>query len=475
MIIYFADRNLDIQGTASTELPASIRITDDTKTEEIETGVKTFECSVLVDKATRVQMQEWCQAGNFILRSADDEDEFYQIIETNLDTSSDTFSIYAEDAGLDLLNTQVPEYTASSAHDMAWYINYYITNFAPEWEIGLDETPSSTQTLIFDSDTTLTERLLSIASAFGCEIAFSYEVEGLTITHKYIDIYEERGNQIAQNNYYINRQVQSISVKHSIAELATAYEATGDTPKGGNKPITVQGADLSSDGDTTHSPARPDDDYQIVGKQVRCISAMGRWSSRLDADGLLVKPYSYNTTSQRELFSHAVSELKKVKDGVITYDVTFYELPDVKVGDRINIVDDNDEIYVEARVLKLERSVTSDTVNAELGDYVIKSAGISERLAELAQRVRQGAIDATSITWVSSNGSVFHNQPINTVITVTVWYGSEAITSQADLEATFGQGAKVCWYVGGSKIAEGFSATISSANNTETINIKVEI
>ena len=39
MIIYFANRSMEIQGSASTGLPGGFTIVEDTKTEEIETGV----------------------------------------------------------------------------------------------------------------------------------------------------------------------------------------------------------------------------------------------------------------------------------------------------------------------------------------------------------------------------------------------------------------------------------------------------
>ncbi len=42
MIIYFANRSMEIQGSASTGLPGGFTVVEDTKTEEIETGIKTM-------------------------------------------------------------------------------------------------------------------------------------------------------------------------------------------------------------------------------------------------------------------------------------------------------------------------------------------------------------------------------------------------------------------------------------------------
>lgn len=475
MIIYLADRNLSVNATASTDLPTGFRILSDTKTDSIETGTKTFECSIGVNDKTRLDLQQICKVGNFLLRSAEDGNEFYTIIETELDTSGETISVYAEDAGLDLINTIVPEYVAAQAHTMSWYINHYLTSYAPEWKIGINESPSSTLTLEFEDESTLTERLLSIATSFGCEIGFSYDVNGLYVAERYVDIYDKRGNGIAEKNYYINREVASITEKKSIAELATAFNAKGGTLSGAKNPINLSGCNYSSDGTTTHDPAVATDDYQIVGKQVRCISAMAKWSSELDSDGLFVRPYQYDTTNKKTLFSHAVAELKKVKDEAITYEIEFNELPDVRVGDYINIVDDADEIYIESRVLKLEISVTDDTVSAELGEFVQRSSGISERLAQLAEQLRLQAVDATSISITSSNGVVFHNTSISTTLTAIVYYGDTTITNQTDLEDVFGAGVAVKWYQNGSLIGTGFSQTITSANTSETITAKVEV
>ena len=472
MIIYLADRNLQVHATASTHLPSGLKIISDVKTDSVETGTKIFECTILMQDS--VAMQEYCKAGNFLLRSADDGNEFYTIIETEL--NGDTIHLYCEDAGLDLLNTVVPAYTQTGSKNIAWYLNYYLTNYAPEWEIGPHgDSDAHVKKLSWDDETTLTERLLSIASTFGMELCFSYEIEGLKITKKYVDIYYKRGNNGAVNNYYINREIQSITKKESVAELATALIATGGTLKGKNKPINLSGCDYSSDGENNHTPAVASDDYQIVGKQVRCISAMEKWANSLDPDGLLVRQYSYDTTDTRVLFSNAVAELKKLKDANVTYDVAFNSLPDVMIGDYINVVDDKDEIYVTARVLKIEISVTEDTVSAELGEFLTKGSGISDRLRQLAEELRAQAIDATVINISSSNGTTFPNTSIYTVLTATVYYGDTVVTNQTDLEDVFGSGVAVKWYNSGSLIDTGFSTTVSSNNTQETINAKVEV
>ena len=77
-------------------------------------------------------------------------------------------------------------------------------------------------------------------------------------------------------------------------------------------------------------------------------------------------------------------------------------LPDgVKVGDTVSIVDDNDNIYLTARLLKLEMSESNDTKEAELGDYVRQGSGIDAKVMELAERFEKIAKNRNFYTWTA--------------------------------------------------------------------------
>ena len=80
MIVYFADRRMNILGYASNKLRKGLVIQDDTKSEDVETGVKIFECTVGYTAKTETKLSECMEVGNYILRSNDGEKEFYTII-----------------------------------------------------------------------------------------------------------------------------------------------------------------------------------------------------------------------------------------------------------------------------------------------------------------------------------------------------------------------------------------------------------
>lgn len=67
MILYFSDKNFKILGTASTSLSGGYVITDDTKKEEVETGIATLDCTVAYTDDTRSDIEGWCRAGNYVL------------------------------------------------------------------------------------------------------------------------------------------------------------------------------------------------------------------------------------------------------------------------------------------------------------------------------------------------------------------------------------------------------------------------
>ena len=378
MIIYFANRKMEILGNASTHLPNGYMIADDIKTEDIETGVACFECKLPYSDDDRTELAEFTEVGNYILRSHEKENEFYTIIETETDTKDQTIYIYAEDAGLDLLNEIAPAYEATETHTAEWYVNKW--TYDSGFEIGINEIPDTrTRKLSWDSEQTVTERLASIATGFGgFEVSYSFDVDRLIITHKYINIYEKRGKDNGVQ-LRLNNEVDRIVTTKSIANVATALKCTGGIPEKAEKPITLSGYSYD------------DGDFFVDGVYLKSREALADWSRYApekvipEHSGHIVQLYEYDTLSQATLCSHAITELKKLRQIEVNYEVDIKNLPDgVAIGDRVNIIDDDGKLYLSTRLLKLETSVANNEVTATLGEYLIKSDGISEKVEQMA-------------------------------------------------------------------------------------------
>lgn len=399
MIIYFADRAMNILGSASTGLPKGLMITNDKKTEEISEGVAIFECNLDLDEdeEQEVDVKKLAAVGNFILKQGADssEAEVYTIIDSTIDPIKKDASIYAEDAGLDLLNEVVGAYAADKAYNIAYYINKFA--YDSGFEIGINEVSNLTRKLSWDGEDTATKRLLSVATQFdNTEIGFSFKVENMAVTGKYINVYKKRGNDSGVT-LTVGKEISGFKIKSSIADLATAYRCTGGTPEGSENSITLDGYKYD------------DGDFYVEGSYVKSRKALEKWSryqikteKNKNDVGHIVKSFTYDTTSKSELCNRAVSSLKKICDEAVTYEVELLYLPDgVKVGDTVSIVDDDDNIYLTARLLKLEMSESNDTKEAELGDYVRQGSGIDEKVIELAERFEKIAKNRNFYTWTA--------------------------------------------------------------------------
>ena len=492
MIVYFADRHMNILGNASTTLPEGLLIVDDEKTEEIEAGVSVLELHIAYDALTRKKVERCAAVGNYLLYQSGDEKSFYTIIETEADTKSREVMVYAEDAGLDLLNEIALPYTA----DKAYEIDYYINKFAEDsgFEIGLNEV-SGTKKLAWNDEQTVTERILGVAGEFDAEIAFSFDVEGMAVKHKYIDVYQKRG-QDAGVQLHLDRDIDRMVTKKSIANLATALLPYGSTPE--DSDIAINLRDYKYD----------DGDFYIDGNLLKSRTAWQKWS-RFFADGQgegdIVKTFNFDTVSQELLCKKAIEELKKIREPEVNYEIDVLELPKgTKIGDTVNIVDESGEVYFSARILKTEISETGRSVSVTIGDYLIKDNGISQQVQDLAGNFKNLAANRTLYTWTayaddeygsgisldpsgksylgtrtnqtvrdpdisnpelykwvrvkgeegeaavllhieSSRGSVFKNNAVSTVLSVVIYHGKERIEDAETLRKTFGSGAYIQW------------------------------
>ena len=378
MILYFADRHLNILGQASTGLPKGVTVTNDLKTDDVETGVSIFECDILFDKETRAKAEAWAEVGNYILRSSDNESEFYTITDADIDTKKKKITIYAEDDGLDLLNEVVGAFEADRYYPISYYIEKYTAGAG--WEIGINEVEGLTRKLSFDSEQTASARLLKIAEAFNnCEISYSFEIKGLQIKKKFINLYAERGKDTGIQ-LRLNKEIDSIVTTKSITNLATALQCTGGTPENSETAITLKGF------------AYDDGDFYVDGSVLKSRKALEKWSRYLwrsdetqQSGGHIVRQFSFDTLSQEELCVNAISELKKICDMEVNYEVDITDFPEnIKTGDRVNLVDDEGALYLSSRTLILETSVANKSRRAIFGEHLIRKNGISEKVAQLA-------------------------------------------------------------------------------------------
>ena len=442
MIVYFADRQLSILGQASTKLPKGLTIIEDLKTEDVETGVAVFECKVPFDNKNRFLAEVCTEVGNYVLLNDNGDNELYTIIEAEIDTKNQEIYIYAEDGGMDLLNEIVGAYEADKAYPISHYINKYATGAG--FQIGTNEAASLTRKLSWDGEATAAERIASVATQFdGCEVSYSFEVDGLAVTKKFINIYKERGKDVGQP-LRLNQEVDRIVTIKSIANLATALQCIGGTPE----PVTDEesGESIDQPPVTLEGYKYDDGDFYVDGTLLKSRQALRRWSRYLwrndqgeQAGGHIVKQFSYDTLNQQTLCSHAITELKKIRDMEVNYEADINKLPDnTKVGDRIHIVDDDGNLYLSTRILKLETSRVDQTCKATLGEFLIKESGISAKVAELAAQFAANSKSVARAASIASNalGTAYSAQSQAGAVSSEVAAAQRAATEAATASET---------------------------------------
>ncbi len=455
MILYFADRQMNVLGQASTHLPEGLAVTNDLLTVDVETGTAAFECRIPFDDETRLRVVECTEVGNYLLRGNDGENEFYTIIDAEIDTKKQEVYIYAEDAGMDLLNEVVGAYAAEQAYP----ITYYITKYAGDagFQIGINEVSGLTRKLSWDGEATAQERILSVATQFdGCEVSFSFDVDGLSVVRKYINIFKKRGQDTGAQ-LRLNYDVDSIVTSKSIANLATALQCTGGTPEGSDDPITLLGYSYD------------DGDIYVDGTALKSREALKKWARLLwkddgtqQAGGHITKLFSYDTTDQATLCAHALTELKKICDVEVNYECNIQSLPaNVKVGDRVNIIDDAGGLYLSTRILTLEESIADKKHKAVLGEYLIRGSGISQKVADLAAEFAKLSISAARALTIANTAHAAAND-------------AQEKADSAVSDAASAQGAANAAQAAADQATQSAAAAQTAANNAQAAVDTVE-
>lgn len=396
MILYFADRFCHVLYTASTDAVDGKLILSDTMKDDLTTGVKTLEV-----KLTRTEeSQQVVIPGNLVFqRTSYGENELFTIIESTYDAKSNTISIYCEDAGLDLLNTTVGAWEATASKSLAECIAT-ISGSAPGWTI-LNNSSSTTKMgkeyFSYSGDESFTSRMLSFMTIFGTEMYFSYEIDGLNVIKRYINIVKKRGDAAATHTYTFGVELSNIVQKGTIEDVATAFTLYGVNKKGNRTALSGLSGYSTYSGKTykptdTTFPTKRTRSYKVTGNQVQCVEGMTQWGSSLRQWGVItrVKETSYNNA--KNAIEYAIREIEKVVDTAYSYEVEFVDIHnEIKTGDYIQIVDEGSKLYLKSRVQGWSKSETGNSFEVTLSN-------VSKLTSSKAESVDISSIDSWSIS-----------------------------------------------------------------------------
>ncbi|MCP9467173.1 MAG: phage tail protein, partial [Candidatus Granulicatella sp. P6S_S16_bin.50.1] len=406
-MITVTNRNYEILCQLSFNLTGGLIAYNDYFEQDLETGIGTYDFTV--DKTGNSEIEK-LEVGCYLIVKDGSKIRSFEVMRIEEDKDSKT--IYAEDAGLDLLGEQVPPYSADKSYPITHYIDEF--TFDSGWEIGINEIPSTTiRKLEWQGTDTATKRLRQLVRRFDAEISYDFEFANGKITKKLINIHRKIGED-KKVRLEVGREVSNVKRTISIENLATTIVATGADG------ITLAGAEYNEG-----NIRSPKNSIYLID-----YDAVERWkrAGYTPAGGGIVKRFESEAKTPQALMAEAVIKLKQWNHPEVTYDVPINMLPgEVNIGDTVIIVDHNYEpaLIVEGRVASIKKSLsTNEDGEIKITNIVSREDTINEKVRRLSTLVQERLFDFTSVPFVmtinSSNGTVFQNSTIATRLTPVV-------------------------------------------------------
>ncbi len=346
-MIYITDRSLGILGTIPDR-----NILSDVATSEAG-GAESLEIEIIYGRGDAGKAAGYTAPGNYILRKHRGTLKAYAIMEAVQCIHAQTVEIYAEGAGLDLINSISGEYTAAAAMTFREYFDMIAAGSG--FELLVDETGGETRRISWDTEKTAASRLLEIADAFDVELDYRIEVSGTEITGMYVDAYAVRArNPLAIPTLTIGREISEVRVSRSAMRLATALKVTGSDG------LTLAGSSYD-DGDIYY-----DSSLDLLRSRLAYEEYCRVWTTGYERRDI-IRTLEVQTESTAVLLATAIGDLKGRNKVVPKYEAEVNFLPEsLRAGGAVRIVDKAGEIRLTARIEKLKTSSTSVRQSAEL-------------------------------------------------------------------------------------------------------------
>lgn len=391
MQIYVLNRARETLATTS-------GIYDDKHTLTLDAGSSSYEFKI--DKADKAS--QYMDSGNYIVLQ-DDDGKTWLFTILDYEETQYTKTVYAEDAGIELLNKACDVWKSSSPHSFEYYFNL-VTSGTP-WKLGVNQLAGLERTLKYEGRDTGLGRLLSILKGFdNAECTFDVAIKMNAPSDFKINVYKSVGNDRSDVQMVYNHELDNITKKESRAEFVTALCGVGGTIQAEDGQGNTQDA-----GNIDFADLEYNKDGLVTTKGdkfLRAVDANKRFNPGQTT--YIEAFYEYDTQSASELLNRTATRLKTYSEPQYTYtaDVKVIDST-LKIGDTVTIIDHdyNPALYLSARVAKLEKSYTDPSQNTiEFCNYRLLSSRLADKLARL-QTVVNKMPSASQVGKLESNVS----------------------------------------------------------------------
>lgn len=391
MQIYVLNRARETLATTS-------GIYDDKHTLTLDAGSSSYEFKI----SKSDEASQYMDSGNYIVLQ-DDDGKTWLFTVLDYEETQYTKTVYAEDAGIELLNKACDVWKSNGPHSFEYYFNI-VTSGTP-WKLGVNQLAGLERTLTYEGRDTGLGRLLSILKGFdNAECTFDVSVKMNAPSEFKINVYKSVGSDRSDVQMVYSHELNDIVKKESRAEFVTALCGVGGTIQ------TEDGQGNTQDaGNVDFADLEYNKDGLVTTKGdkfLRAVDANKRFNPGQTT--YIEAFYEYDTQSASELLNRTITRLKTYSEPQYTYtaDVKVIDST-LKIGDTVTIIDHdyNPALYLSARVAKLEKSYTDPAQNTiEFCNYRLLSSRLADKLAKL-QTVVNKMPSASQVGKLESNVS----------------------------------------------------------------------
>ena len=222
-MIFFTNRLYETLAVASPNTEKGLKLLDDELNQTIKTGTAIYTAKIDKNDISA----EKVEAGSFVF-VPNFKNKIIVLEVMEVEESRSYKKIIAEDAGLELLNSDVGDHKMKGT--LREHIMATIGNDS-DWVIGIDEIGDSRNlTLEYTGVSNQTKRIVQIAGRFGAEISYDFKFDGNEIKEKRINFVKERGKDTARR-LEVGKELKDVKRNVSITNLRTAVLGVGKPHK----------------------------------------------------------------------------------------------------------------------------------------------------------------------------------------------------------------------------------------------------
>ncbi|EPC24506.1 Tail-host specificity protein [Lacticaseibacillus paracasei subsp. paracasei Lpp46] len=434
MEYYFADRKSNILGVGSTDGKGEWRIDNDIETQSVDNR-PAVELSLDIHFTTDQEqaVNEMAKATNFIMYQ-DEEGNAHQMVIESVDHDSlgHIHSIVASDAGNDLINETVGAFKADKPYTIADYITRFTNDSG--WEIGINEFPDNVRTLEWTSEESSLARIIAVAKDFDAVLSFGFEFVGTNLVKRVINIrHETAGDSLI--SFEMNKDINNIVTHLDTYDMETSIKAYGAVPESTNGSTNQDPINLIGYKWTDPTGQFVLDQYGFlhdtiaVQKYSRLLSNSN--PNPTQSDWNRVK--TFDSKSQAELLQAALADLKKYNHPNETYDIDLVNSPYVPLNQTVHIADENQQLFLSAKVLSIQRSRANHSVQLTLGEFAHETVSFDQRLSDLANKMANMPKTIQFYPWLryadDDKGTNMSALPAGKKYMATVWSNKSSVPS----------------------------------------------